>query len=60
MDRGIPTEKTLAALRVSNPPIHYLVGTPKASLGRFEAALSERSGNPQIAEVGVIGSLEKD
>jgi len=42
MDRGIPTEKTLEQMRVSNPPIHYLVGTPKASLGRFEAQLSER------------------
>jgi transposase len=41
MDRGIPTEETLAAMRVSKPPIHYLVGTPKARLARHQAALSE-------------------
>jgi transposase len=42
MDRGVPTEETLAAMRVSKPPIHYLVGTTKARLSRHEAALSER------------------
>ena len=42
MDRGIPTEKTLQLMRQSDPPIHYLVGTPKARLTRHEAALSER------------------
>jgi len=29
MDRGIPTEKDLEAMRSSEPPIHYLVGTPR-------------------------------
>jgi transposase len=42
MDRGIPTEKTLQLMRESDPPIHYLVGTPKARLTRHEAALSEQ------------------
>jgi transposase len=42
MDRGIPTEKTLQLMRESDPPIHYLVGTPKARLTRYEAALSEQ------------------
>jgi hypothetical protein len=42
MDRGVPTEAALAQLRASTPPVHYLVGTPKARLNRMEAALAER------------------
>jgi transposase len=42
MDRGIPTEEVLAEMRLSRPPVHYLVGTPKGRLSRLEAALSER------------------
>jgi hypothetical protein len=30
MDRGIPTEAVLAEMRASEPPVQYLVGTPKA------------------------------
>ncbi len=30
MDRGIPTEAQLAELRASDPPVRYLVGTPRA------------------------------
>jgi transposase len=26
MDRGIPTEETLAQMRASEPPVYYLVG----------------------------------
>ena len=36
MDRGIPTEQTLAAMRASEPPVHYLVGTPKGRPSRLE------------------------
>ena len=36
MDRGIPTEDTLALMRQSDPPVHYLVGTPKGRLTRLE------------------------
>ena len=36
MDRGIPTEETLQAMREADPPIHYLVGTPKGRLGKLE------------------------
>ena len=43
MDRGIPTEKTLAAMRVSDPPVSYLVGTPKGRLSRLESQLLGRS-----------------
>ena len=42
MDRGIPTEEVLEEMRHSDPPIHYLVGTPKGSLTKHEAALLER------------------
>jgi transposase len=40
MDRGIPTEEVLAEMRASDPPVHYLVGTPKGRLGKLEAALA--------------------
>jgi len=36
MDRGIPTEAVLAGMRASNPPVQYLVGTPKGRLSRLE------------------------
>ena len=41
MDRGIPTEKDLEAMRSSEPPIHYLVGTPKGRLTKYEKQLLE-------------------
>ena len=41
MDRGIPTEETLEQMRHSDPPVHYLVGTPKGRLSKLEAALTE-------------------
>jgi transposase len=42
MDRGIPTEEVLAEMRQSDPPVYYLVGTPKGRLSRYEKALTER------------------
>jgi transposase len=41
MDRGIPTEETLEQMRQSDPPVSYLVGTPKGRLSKLEAALTE-------------------
>jgi transposase len=41
MDRGIPTEETLEQMRRSDPPVNYLVGTPKGRLSKLEAALTE-------------------
>jgi len=41
MDRGIPTEEVLAQMRAAEPPVHYLVGTPKGRLSRLEQALLE-------------------
>lgn len=39
MDRGVPTEEVLAQMRSSDPPVQYLVGTPKGRLTRLEKAL---------------------
>ena len=39
MDRGIPTELVLEAMRQADPPISYLVGTPKGRLTRLEQQL---------------------
>jgi transposase len=39
MDRGIPTEAVLATMRQADPPVSYLVGTPKGRLGKLEQAL---------------------
>jgi len=39
MDRGIPTEVVLAEMRGSDPPVQYLVGTPKGRLTRLEKDL---------------------
>jgi transposase len=42
MDRGIPTEEVLAEMRASDPPVHYLVGTPKGRLSQYENSLLEQ------------------
>jgi len=42
MDRGIPSEEVLAEMRASDPPIYYLVGTPKGRLSKLEAELITR------------------
>jgi len=42
MDRGIPTEENLAEMRASDPPVQYLVGTPKGRLTKLEKALVEK------------------
>ena len=39
MDRGIPTEETLAEMRQADPPVQYLVGVPKGRLSRLERDL---------------------
>jgi transposase len=41
MDRGIPTEESLAAMRASQPPVQYLVGVPKGRLTKLEKKLTE-------------------
>jgi transposase len=42
MDRGIPTEAVLAEMRQSDPPVQYLVGTPKGRLSKLERDLVAR------------------
>jgi hypothetical protein len=39
MDRGIPSEEVLAEMRAADPPVSYLVGTPKGRLSRLEKHL---------------------
>jgi transposase len=39
MDRGIPTEEVLSEMRQSDPPVYYLVGTPKGRLTQLEQKL---------------------
>jgi len=39
MDRGIPTDEVLSEMRQADPPISYLVGTPKGRLSKLEKAL---------------------
>ena len=41
MDRGIPTEAVLKEMRENDPPVQYLVGTPKGRLSRLEEKLTE-------------------
>jgi transposase len=43
MDRGIPSEEVLAEMRASDPPVQYVVGTPKARLSALEAKLTDCS-----------------
>ena len=42
MDRGVPTEEVLAQMRASDPPVNYLVGTPKGRLSRLEKHLLDK------------------
>jgi transposase len=39
MDRGVPTEKILTEMRQSDPPVYYLVGTPKGRLSKLSQEL---------------------
>jgi transposase len=42
MDRGIPTEAVLEQIRHSDPPVQYLVGTPKGRLTSLEKDLLDK------------------
>ena len=39
MDRGVPTEAVLNEMRQADPPVCYVVGTPKGRLNRLEQQL---------------------
>jgi transposase len=55
MDRGIPTEKTLEQMRSTQPPVHYLVGTPRGRLSQYEQKLARLPW--QVARQGVSVKL---
>ena len=59
MDRGIPTEETLTQMRQSDPPVSYLVGTPKGRLSKLEAALAQRPWH-QVREGITVKLLPQD
>ena len=59
MDRGIPTDETLQTMRQSDPPIHYLVGTPKGRLTRLEQAFLTRPWN-EVRESVQVKLVERD
>ncbi len=59
MDRGIPTEETLAKMRASSPPVSYLVGTPKGRLTALEKDFLDRPWN-QAKEAVSVKLLEQD
>ena len=55
MDRGIPTEAGLAQMRAAQPPVQYLVGTPRGRLSQFEQKLAAVPW--QVARAGVTVKL---
>ncbi len=56
MDRGIPGDEVHAETRKADPPVFYLVGTPKAGFRALELvdALRDRLGD--IAKLCLRGS----
>jgi transposase len=55
MDRGIPTEKILEQMRAADPPVQYLVGTPRGRLSQYEQRLTQLPW--QVAREGVSVKL---
>lgn len=58
MDRGIPTEEVLAQMRAAQPPVQYLVGTPRGRLSQYEQRLTQLPW--QVARDGVSVKLLVD
>jgi len=58
-DRGIPTEETLTAMRGSETPVHYLVGTPKGRLSQLEQRFLTRPWE-QVREAVEVKLLETE
>ena len=55
MDRGIPTEEVLTQMRQAQPPVKYLVGTPRGRLTQYEKQLAQLPW--QVAREGVSVKL---
>ncbi len=60
LDRGNPTEAVLAEMRGSDPPVQYLVGTPKGRLSRLEKQLLAKPWQEARAGVQVKPLAEDD
>jgi transposase len=60
MDQGIPTEAVLEQMRHSDPPVKYLVGTPKGRLSRLEKQLLEKPWQQARSGVEVKLLAEQD
>jgi transposase len=58
MDRGIPTEAVLEQMRAAQPPVQYLVGTPRGHLTQYEKKLADVPW--QVARQGVSVKLLAD
>ena len=58
MDRGIPTEAVLSEMRQRDPPVYYLVGTPKGRLSRLEKDLLHQPWH--AVRPGVHGLAQRD
>ena len=59
MDRGIPTEETLALMRACEPPVHYLVGDSKGHLTNLEQSFLEKPWSA-VREQVTVKLLNKD
>jgi transposase len=55
MDRGIPPEQVLEQMRAADPPVQYLVGTPRGRLSQYEQKLTQWPW--QVAREGVSVKL---
>jgi transposase len=53
MDRGIPTEDVLSEMRQADPPVSYLVGTPKGRLTKLEQRFTDLSWHKARGSVNV-------
>ena len=59
MDRGVPTEATLSAMREADYPVHYLVGTPRGRLSKLEKTFLTRPWE-EVRESVQVKLLEQD
>jgi transposase len=59
MDRGIPTEAILQTMRHSDPPIHYLVGTPRGQLNKLETDFLQKPWQ-QVRDLVNVKLLSQD
>src|ERR1700739_4443509 len=59
MDRGIPTEAGLAAMRAAETPTHYLVGTPRGRLSQLEQDFLAKPW-AQVREAVQVKLVEQD